>query len=155
MRGRICTAVLSIALGASAYGQQAAPQATRPPANNNTLHAAIVAKLQPFIDRHEVAGVVTEVASRDSVLDVATLGYMEVGAKKPMSGDALFWIASMSKPITAVAFMTLVDEHKAALDDPVSKYIPSFQPNSSCSNPEPAIRTRTRGSTSLAESSKW
>jgi CubicO group peptidase (beta-lactamase class C family) len=44
-----------------------------------------------------------------------------------MTTDALFWIASMSKPMTTAAFMMLVDEGKVALDDPVEKYLPEFK----------------------------
>jgi CubicO group peptidase (beta-lactamase class C family) len=43
-----------------------------------------------------------------------------------MRTDSVFWIASMSKPITATALMMLVDEGKVKLDDPVSKYLPEF-----------------------------
>jgi len=50
-----------------------------------------------------------------------------VAAKKPMAPDSLFWIASMSKPITTAAFMMLVDEGKVKVDDPVEKYLPEFK----------------------------
>src|ERR1017187_9869739 len=59
----------------------------------------IAAALQPFVDSHILAGAVTLVADKDKVLDVTTVGYADVAAKKPMSADDLFWIASMSKPI--------------------------------------------------------
>ena len=52
---------------------------------------------------------------------------MDVAAKQPMRIDCLFWIASMSKPMTATALMMLVDEGKVTLDDPVEKYLPEFQ----------------------------
>ena len=87
----------------------------------------VVAALQPFVDSQSLAGAVTLVADKDKVLAVDTVGYMDVAAKKPMRPDALFWIASMSKPITATAFMILVDEGKVSLDDPVEKYIPEFK----------------------------
>jgi CubicO group peptidase (beta-lactamase class C family) len=67
------------------------------------------------------------VASKDKVLSLETVGYMDVAAQKPMRADCLFWIASMSKPITATALMMLVDEGKVKLDDPVEKYLPEFQ----------------------------
>jgi CubicO group peptidase (beta-lactamase class C family) len=88
---------------------------------------SISASLQPFVDDHVLAGAVTLVASRDKVLDVTTVGYADVGAKKEMSPDALFWIASMSKPITSAALMVLVDEGKVKVDDPVEKYLPEFK----------------------------
>lgn len=86
----------------------------------------IAATLQPFVDSHVLAGAVTLVASRDKVLDVSTVGYADVAAKKPMAPDDLFWIASMSKPITSAALMMLVDEGKVNVDEPVEKYLPEF-----------------------------
>lgn len=87
----------------------------------------IAVKLQPFVDSHVLAGAVTLVASRDKVLDLETVGFADVAAKKPMAADSLFWIASMSKPITAAALMMLVDEGKVKVDDPVEKYLPEFK----------------------------
>lgn len=95
------------------------------------LHAEtprpITATLQPFVDDQVLAGAVTIVADKDKVLDVSTVGWADIAAKKSMTQDALFWIASMSKPITATAFMMLVDEGKVGLDDPVEKYLPEFK----------------------------
>ena len=88
---------------------------------------AIASVLQPFVDQHILAGAVTLVADKDKVLDVTTVGYADVAAKKPMSAGDLFWIASMSKPITAAAFMILVDEGKVNVDDPVENYLPEFK----------------------------
>jgi len=88
---------------------------------------SIPATLQPFVDNHILAGAVTLVASRDKVLDVSTVGYADVAAKKPMAAEDLFWIASMSKPITSAALMMLVDEGKVNVDDPVEKYLPEFK----------------------------
>ncbi|OWK47281.1 serine hydrolase domain-containing protein [Fimbriiglobus ruber] len=88
---------------------------------------AITAALQPFVEKHALAGAVTLVADKDKVLSLDAVGYMDVGAKKPMRTDALFWIASQSKSITATAFMILVDEGKVKLDDPVEKYLPEFK----------------------------
>jgi CubicO group peptidase (beta-lactamase class C family) len=88
---------------------------------------SIAAALKPFVDRHALAGAVTLVADREKVLSVETVGFADIAADKPMQADSLFWIASQSKPITATAFMILVDEGKVHLDDPVSKYIPEFK----------------------------
>jgi CubicO group peptidase (beta-lactamase class C family) len=86
----------------------------------------IAACLQPFVDSHTLAGAVALVASKDKVLACDTVGYTDVAAKKPMPRDAFFWIASMSKPITAAALMILVDDGKVKIDDPVEKYLPQF-----------------------------
>ncbi len=83
--------------------------------------------LQPFVDHQVLAGAVSLVATKDKVLNVDTVGYADIAAKKPMHEDALFWIASMSKPMTGAAFMILVDEGKVKMDDPVEKYLPEFK----------------------------
>lgn len=83
--------------------------------------------LRPFVDKHALAGAVTLVADKDKVLSLEAVGYADVIAKKPMSTDAVFWIASQTKSITAAAFMMLVDEGKVKLDDPVEKYLPEFK----------------------------
>ncbi|HLJ55910.1 MAG TPA: serine hydrolase domain-containing protein [Chthonomonadaceae bacterium] len=88
---------------------------------------ALRASVQPFVDSHSLAGAVMLVADKDHVLDVEAAGYSDVAARTPMKTDALFWIASQSKPITATALMMLVDEGKLTLDDPVEKYLPEFR----------------------------
>jgi len=85
------------------------------------------AAVQPFVDRHVLAGAVTLVASKDQVLSHEAVGFLDVAAGIPMRPDAMFWIASQSKPITAAAFMMLVDEGKVSVDDPVEKYLPEFK----------------------------
>jgi len=83
--------------------------------------------LQPFVEKHELAGAVALVADKDKVLDIETVGFADIAAAKPMAPDTLFWIASESKGMTAVAVLMLVDEGKLALDDPVEKYLPEFR----------------------------
>ena len=95
-----------------------------------------------------MSGAVVLVADKERVLDVEAVGYSDLAAKKPMKTDSLFWIASMSKPITATAFMMLVDEGRIKLDDPVEKYIPEFknvkvaQPNGNLVAPSHPIKIR-------------
>jgi CubicO group peptidase (beta-lactamase class C family) len=84
------------------------------------------ALLQPFVDHHTLAGAVTLSATQERTLSVETVGYADIAAHEPMRSDSLFWIASMSKPLTATAVMMLVDEGKVALDDAVAKYLPEF-----------------------------
>ena len=86
----------------------------------------LVKDLAPFIEKHAVAGAVCAVATRDGLKEVAAIGWADIAAKKAMTGDAMFWIASMSKPMTTTAFMMLVDEGKVKLDDPVEQYLPEF-----------------------------
>jgi CubicO group peptidase (beta-lactamase class C family) len=79
------------------------------------------------VDNHTLAGAVMLVASRDQVVSLDAVGYMDIAAQRPMRTDALFWIASQSKPMTATALMMLVDEGKINVDDPVEKYLPEFK----------------------------
>jgi CubicO group peptidase (beta-lactamase class C family) len=88
---------------------------------------SIASVLQPFVASHTLAGAVTLVAMKDKVLSLEAVGYADIAAQKPMRTDALFWIASQSKPMTATALMMLVDEGKVNLEDPVEKYLPEFR----------------------------
>lgn len=89
--------------------------------------ASAAALLQPFVDRHELAGAVMLVADKDDVLAVETVGFADIADGRAMTPDTLFWIASQTKPMTAVAVMMLVEEGKASLDDPIEKYLPEFR----------------------------
>lgn len=84
------------------------------------------AAIQPFVDKHELAGAVALVADREQALSVEAVGFADIAGGRSMRTDAVFWIASQSKPITATAVMMLVDEGKISLDDPVEKYLPEF-----------------------------
>jgi CubicO group peptidase (beta-lactamase class C family) len=83
--------------------------------------------LRPFVDAHALAGAVVLVADNEKVLSLEAVGYADVAARKPMRTDALFWIASQSKPMTATALLMLVDQGKVKLDDPVATYLPEFK----------------------------
>jgi CubicO group peptidase (beta-lactamase class C family) len=83
--------------------------------------------VQRHIDAHDISGAVTVVARRGRLVHLESHGLMDIEANKPMPKDALFWIASMSKPITGVAILMLMEEGKIRLNDPVSKFIPEFR----------------------------
>jgi CubicO group peptidase (beta-lactamase class C family) len=85
-----------------------------------------VTTLQSYVDSGVLAGAVTLVATRERVLELKAVGYADVARKTPIKTDALFWIASMSKPMTATALMMLVDQGKVRLDDPVERYLAEF-----------------------------
>ncbi len=95
-------------------------------ANGQDVPSA-VSILQPFVDKHELAGAVVLVADKSRVLAIDTVGSADIAAGKAMTEDAVFWIASQSKPMTAAAVMMLVDEGKISLDDAVEKYLPEFR----------------------------
>lgn len=73
-----------------------------------------------------LAGAVTVVWWRGKVLQVNEIGYRDVDARLPMQRDTLFRIASMTKPVTVAAAMSLVDEDKLALGDPIVRWLPEF-----------------------------
>ena len=72
------------------------------------------------------AGYVALVARNGRVAYARTTGWADVEAGEPMTLDTRFQLASMTKPVTAVAALVLVDEERLALDDLVAKYIPAF-----------------------------
>ncbi|SOJ54783.1 Esterase EstB [Mycobacterium simulans] len=86
--------------------------------NQTSIRAVCDAGLLP--------GAVTMVWQRGKVLQVNEIGYRDVGAGLPMTRDTLFRIASMSKPVTVAAAMTLVDEGKLALRDPIGRWVPEL-----------------------------
>src|SRR5215813_7541173 len=92
-----------------------------------TAATEIDAILQRSVQQGTVPGVVVMVANKDRILYQGASGLMDVGKQKPMSKDAIFRIASMTKPVTSVAVMMLVEQGKLSLNDPVSKWIPSFK----------------------------
>lgn len=84
------------------------------------------AALEKLIGRNEISGAVTAVVSKDKLLHLQSTGYADVAEKRPMTPETVFWIASMTKPITGVAVLMLMDEGKLKVSDPVSKYLPEF-----------------------------
>src|ERR1700730_4213287 len=87
---------------------------------------SIPERMHDVIVANEVRGAVTVVATSDSVLRMDAQGWADPEHKSFMRVDSIFWIASMSKPITATAVLMLMEEGKLSLDDPISKYIPEL-----------------------------
>lgn len=87
---------------------------------------SVGAAMQEMVAKNEIAGAVTVVVSKEKTLHLESTGSADVAAKRPMAPDALFWIASMTKPVTGVAVLMLQDEGKLHASDPVAKYLPEF-----------------------------
>src|SRR5262245_16090074 len=83
--------------------------------------------VQALVDQKEIAGAVLAVARRGKVVRLDAVGVMDVGGGQPMKPDTIFRIFSMTKPVTTVAAMMLVEDGKIQLDDPVAKYLPEFK----------------------------
>ena len=88
--------------------------------------AAVAPRMQEFVDKGEVAGVVTLIATKDRIIHLNAVGKTDLAKDRKMRTDDIFWIASMSKPITAVCIAILADDGKLSFDDPLAKYLPEF-----------------------------
>jgi CubicO group peptidase (beta-lactamase class C family) len=87
----------------------------------------ISAGMSAFVDKGELVGAVAVVGRKDGILSHEAVGRLRLDRPEPMPKDALFRIASMTKPITAIGIMMLVDEGKLSIDDPVEKHLPEFR----------------------------
>lgn len=97
--------------------------------------------MEAMIAKNEIAGAVTVVVTKDKMLHQEATGLADLASKRPMTADTLFWIASMSKPVTGVAILMLLDEGKLKATDPVAKYLPEF---ATLKSPSPAHITITQ-----------
>jgi CubicO group peptidase (beta-lactamase class C family) len=110
-----CAAVASAALTVEAR------------AGDDALAAKVRERMQPFMDRKEISGVVALVGSADRVEALEPIGLRSIDGEASMRPDTLFRIASMTKPITAIAVMMLADAGKLSIDDRVEKHLPEFR----------------------------
>lgn len=96
-------------------------------APNAAKLAEIRVKMQEFVDRGELGGAVTLIGRKNGVVHHEAVGFRDFETKADMAKDSLFRIASMTKPITAMAVMMLAEEGKLKPNDPVEKYLPEFK----------------------------
>lgn len=80
-----------------------------------------------YLDTGRMPGALTLVARRGEVAHFSAIGMADVERKKPVREDTIFRIYSMTKPVTSVAFMMLVEQGLVALDDPVHRVIPAWK----------------------------
>ena len=83
--------------------------------------------VKTYIDAGQISGAVTMVSRKGRIAHYEAQGLMDIEAKTPMRKDAIFRMASMSKPVTGVAILMLMEEGKLRLTDPVSRFIPEFK----------------------------
>ena len=89
--------------------------------------AALSSFLKEATDRGDVPGVVVAVVNKDGVVYHEAFGRSRTLTSTPMTKDTIFNMASMTKPVTSVAIMMLVEEGKLKLDDEVAKYLPKYK----------------------------
>src|SRR5450759_4225991 len=88
--------------------------------------AAVAPRMQEFVDKGEISGAVTLVATRDRIIHLNAVGKTDIAKERKMRTDDIFWIASMTKPITAVCIAILADEGKLRIDGPLAEHLPEF-----------------------------
>jgi CubicO group peptidase (beta-lactamase class C family) len=123
--------IASLLSGAPIAAQRTRPARPAPvPPEQVGLSAERLARIdrvmQQYVDSGRVAGVVTLVARHGRVAHLGAYGWADVETKRAMTPDALFRIASQTKALTSVAVMILIEEGKIGLNDPLSRYLPSF-----------------------------
>src|SRR5580658_4040589 len=83
--------------------------------------------MQAYVDRGVYAGISTLIARRGKVVHAGEFGWRDKEAASPMTADTIFRLYSMTKPIVCVGLMTLLEEARCALIDPLAKTIPAFR----------------------------
>jgi CubicO group peptidase (beta-lactamase class C family) len=124
-----CLAV-TLAIGAIAAGSLAGVRAESPSVATSGFSRAGLQRVGDYL-RNEVAtgkipGAIVLIQRHGQPVYFEKFGVRDVESRHPMTDDTIFRLYSMSKPITSVAAMMLVEDGKLALDDPLSKYIPAF-----------------------------
>ncbi len=113
--------------------------------------ASIPIRMNTFVEKGTIAGAVTLVARHGVVASLEAVGHQHLETKTPMRTDTIFQIRSMTKPVTAVAVMTLIEEGRLGLLDPVEKHLPEFREMSVIASREgdnePALKQPSRAIT--------
>ncbi len=124
----LCTLCLFGVLLTGTSAAEEVPTAKPEDVGVSSVRVAELSKfMRSLIDKGKIAGGVTMMGRHGKVIHLNAVGMADREAKKPMQTDAIFRIASMTKPVTSVGIMMLHEQGKVRLDDPVSKYIPEFR----------------------------
>jgi len=124
MKPLFLSLILFVAVSVQAQLPTASPKAAGfDPARLEVLHATT----KRFVAEGQHAGLITLLARDGKIVDFQTYGYRDVERQLPMERDTICRMYSMSKLITSVATLTLVEEGRLNLDDPVAKYLPEFK----------------------------
>ncbi len=158
MRSRVLAAMVGLVLVSLVTLRLAAETAIAKPEEVG-LSTERLTRITDMVKRHiaagEISGGVTLVARHGKIAHFEATGATDIESKKPMAKDAVFRIASMTKPVVGVGIMMMMEEGKLRITDPVSKYIPSFkdlkvaveEPRQGAQNPPgaPKVLRRSRG----------
>src|SRR5476651_466871 len=126
--GRRCIGVVAVAAGVvSGFAATLSLSKAEDVGMSSERLQRIRPMMQGHVDARDFSGAVTLVARKGKVVHFEVYGMADVEAKKAMTKDTLFRLASMTKPVTAVSIMMLLEEGKLVLSDPVSKFVPEFK----------------------------
>src|SRR5215217_6351344 len=95
-------------------------------AQNSPAGAALDTSLRGAVESKDVPGVVALITDRERVLYQSAFGVADAATGRPLTSDAMFRIASMTKAVTSLALMQLVEQGRLGLDDPAEKYLPEL-----------------------------
>jgi CubicO group peptidase (beta-lactamase class C family) len=129
-------------------------------ANIAPVVPGVASAMRKFSEDKEIAGSVTLVATANAIQHLYVDGFADLASKRPLREDSIFWIASMTKPMTGVCVMILVEEGKLSLDAPISDYLPEMK-NLKLEDGSPAVitlrhlLTHTSGMAELAGSEAY
>jgi CubicO group peptidase (beta-lactamase class C family) len=120
--------VLTLCLSAAAYADDLSTVGDSESLGFSSARLArITAWYQARVDARDLPGAVVAIARNGKLAYLEAIGFEDHGKQIPIKPDAIFWIASMSKPVTSAAAMILVEEGKLELDAPVSRYLPELK----------------------------
>jgi len=94
---------------------------------SNERVVRITKTMQRYVDEGRIAGTVTWLMRRDKLVHFEAAGFADIESKVPMRTDTIFRIASMSKAVTSIAAMILIEEGRLSLETPVSTFFPAFK----------------------------
>jgi CubicO group peptidase (beta-lactamase class C family) len=127
MRSRLLAATLSASLSSPLALADTFPKSTPEEVGLSSGRLQrITSVLKADVERAQLPGAVVAVARKGRLAYFEAIGYRDPGNKIPMLGDAIFSLASMSKPMASIAIMMLIEEGRLFLSDPIGKYLPQL-----------------------------
>src|SRR3984893_3001564 len=124
---RILATTLCLLASGAAFADDPLPRAKPEDVGLSSERLArIGATLKADIDKGRIPGAVIAIARRGKLVALDAYGWRDKAAGVPMTTDTIFNIASMTKPMTAVGGLMLVEQGKLLIDDPLAKYFPKF-----------------------------
>lgn len=122
-----CTALFSLFVIPGAWGQELPTVKPEAVGLSSEKLATIGPALQALVTDHKVAGAVTMIARHGKLVYFEAVGQRDIACGLPMERDTIVRLYSMTKPITSVAIMMLIEDGKLGLDDPIAKHLPEMK----------------------------